>query len=60
MSLTSYRDKLLKKLLNSSFPFTYGLENGLKLMVGFCAVVKKTGKNLRLTHFSYFTFYKNS
>ncbi len=59
MSLTSYRDKLLKNLLEFSFPFTYGLETGLKLMVGFYAVVTKTGKNPCLAHFSYFTFYKS-
>jgi hypothetical protein len=49
----------LKNLLEFSFPFTYGLETGLKLMVGFYAVVTKTGKNPCLAHFSYFTFYKS-
>jgi hypothetical protein len=51
MSLTSYRDKLLIKLMKFSFPFTYGLETGLKFMVGFWSIVTAIIENRGLAHF---------
>ncbi len=51
MSLTSFRDKLLIKLLKSSFLFAYGLETGLKFMVGFWSIVTAITENRDLAHF---------
>ncbi len=51
MSLTSYRDKLLVRLTKSSFLFTYGLETGLKFMVGFWSIVTAIIENRGLAHF---------